>query len=129
MEQKIMKAVFRDLREKDIEISNSLSDALSNKADVEYLQEISAKSCVISDIRHDCKENKSLRRPFAYMQYLKNLHTVANEDYVSASLSRMDKSELHVRHAKLEQLTQLMFDVRWIVADMMDEILTAGIAD
>lgn len=124
-----MKAIFRDLREKDIEITNKLADALSASADLEYMQEISAKACVISDIRRDCKDNKSIRKVFAYFEYLKQLHAVASEEFTSASLSRMDKDEIHVRYAKLEQVTQLMFDARWIVTDKMDEMLTTGITE
>lgn len=127
MERKIIKAIFKDLREKDIEITNKLSNALSGNAELEYIQDISAKSCLISDIRNDCRNNKSLHKPFAYLEYLKNLYAVAINDLVSASLHCAEKSEIHVIHAKTELLIQLMLDARYIISEQMDNFIVDGI--
>lgn len=123
MERQIMKAIFRDLREKDIEITNKLADALSSNADPEYIQEISAKSVVISDIHTDFRNNKTIRRVFPYIEYLKQMHAVISDEFMS--MSRPE--DVHITFAKLEAITCIMFETKRIVSEKMDECFTYSV--
>lgn len=123
MEKEIIKAIYADLKERDAEITTRLADALSANADVTYIEELSTKSVVISDILADFRNNKELRRVFSYMTYLKQTHAVISEDFMVLS----KPEELHAGFSKLEAITTLMFAAKHILSDKMDELLTYSI--
>lgn len=125
MEEKIIEAIACDLREKDIATTNTLAECFEKSAGLDVIRIISAKGVIISDIRRKLMEDKTIQKPFAYLEYLKQLHTVAWEQFTESAASRAEWQKADLHYSQTEIIAQLMADAKYIMNDVVEEYLTA----
>lgn len=125
MENKIMKVIYRELRRKDLELTDKLIEAFDGNYDYQIIQEISAKTNFVNDVVTDYRNEKFEHTLDSYMEYLDKM----NSELCDGLFRANTPSDIRAIFAKLETVTQLIFEAKCIIKEVRSEYPEESVSD